>query len=163
MTPEEENEVLVQQYRKNMRKAAVDWRNDHATEHNLWTLETVKHLAFVNAAGLAGAAALYSSTELAKKATGFFGIPTTVFFALGLVLAVLDMYLNSLGALRRIHEVDGRLSAWDKIGSPQQHDATVLLAPSAAGRWLFLGAAVAGWGSAILFVAGALPFALLRI
>ncbi|MDW3683330.1 hypothetical protein RA280_16555 [Cupriavidus sp. CV2] len=146
-----------------MRAAAVKWRENHAAEHNLWTIKTVKHLAFVNAAGLAGAAALYTSADLARKATGLFGIPSTVFFALGLVLAVLDMYLNSLGALARIHEMDGRIRLWDQQRDQQQAHAEALLAPSTAGRRHFNWAGRTGWGSAILFCAGALPFALLRL
>ncbi|WP_354678729.1 hypothetical protein [Cupriavidus plantarum] len=117
MTPEQAQTIL-HEYRLRMREAAVAWRRVHADEHSAWTFETVKHLAFVNAAGLAGAAALYAAPDLGKRIVGPCGVPIALLFALGLVMAVLDMYLNSLGALARLKELDSRLKIWDKRNGP---------------------------------------------
>ncbi len=95
------DDASMREYRGRIRAAAVAWREDHRSQHDIWTIETVKHLAFVNVAGLAGTAALYASTDAAKKVTGLMGVPAAVVFAIGLAFAVLDMYFNSLGALAR--------------------------------------------------------------
>lgn len=153
---------IYREYRMRIRAAAVEWRLEHSKEYNAWTIETVKHLAFVNGAGLAGAAAIYASTDAAKKIVGPFGLPVAMIFAIGLVFAVLDMYLNSLGALARIRELDGRLKVWDGHPGPKQREADQLLRDAKAGKWLFRFAGYAGWASATLFAIGAYPFVFLR-
>jgi hypothetical protein len=63
------------------------WRRFSAEQFQLaadWTIETVKHLAIVNAAGLAGAATLVASgdaTNALKCAFGFFALLTLHFHA----------------------------------------------------------------------------------
>ncbi|WP_432260854.1 hypothetical protein [Cupriavidus sp. TMH.W2] len=156
------DDVGVREYRGRIRTAAVAWREDHRSEHNVWTIETVKHLAFVNGAGLAGAAALYASTDAAKKVSGLLGVPSAVFFAVGLAFAVLDMYFNSLGALARMKDLDARLRIWDTHPGPRQPEAKELLKDTTAGKLWFRGAELSGWLSAILFVFGAYPFVFLK-
>ncbi|WP_137927037.1 hypothetical protein [Cupriavidus sp. 2SB] len=156
------DEAGIREYRTRIRAAAVAWREDHRSQHDVWTIETVKHLAFVNGAGLAGAAALYASTDAAKKVSGLLGVPAAVFFAVGLALAVLDMYFNSLGALSRMKDLDARLRIWDNHPGPGEPEAKKLLKDTAAGKWCFIGAEFSGWLSAILFVFGAYPFVFLK-
>ncbi|HVL08673.1 MAG TPA: hypothetical protein VM512_05890 [Burkholderiaceae bacterium] len=161
MTPEQAQR-LVLEYQQRIRESAVNWRESHRAEHDLWTVETVKHLAFVNGAGLAGAAALVASTDMGKKAVVFCSIPSAVFFAVGLALAVLDMYLNSLGALARMHDLDARINVWDLAPEQGEREARVLLADTVAGADYFTWAHRTGWLSAAAFIIGAYPFALLR-
>lgn len=160
MTPDEVHRLL-EEYRTRIRDAAVRWRQEHRAEHDLWTIETVKHLAFVNAAGLAGAGALYASDKMATKAVVFCNVPSALFFAVGLALAVVDMYLNSMGALARMEEVDRRLRAWDAKPNPGEADARELLGEVRNGMAYFEWAGRVGWLSAIAFLIGAYPFALL--
>lgn len=68
--------------------AEKDWQRNSE-----WSLETVKHLAFINGAALAGCAALFASS-----APSSFHIKYSLtLFLLGLLLAVSDFYLCSRG------------------------------------------------------------------
>ena len=69
-----------------------DWQRNSE-----WTLETVKHLAVINAAALAGSAALLA----AKIIEGTQIKIAFVFFLLGLFCAVADFYFCSLGYQKR--------------------------------------------------------------
>lgn len=76
-------------------KTAVqnDWDGYGAQEWKLrddWILETVKHLALVNAAGLAGATA-----ALSRSTATFHIVIAVCVFGFGLLLAVLDLYTNA--------------------------------------------------------------------
>ena len=59
-----------------------------------WGFETIKHLAVINAAGVAGAAALYSVTAAQKGATA--ALP---WFLAGLIVTILTMWLVYVGGL----------------------------------------------------------------
>ena len=59
-----------------------------------WGFETIKHLALINAAGLAGAAALYSVPAVQKAASA--ALP---WFLVGLVVTILTMSMVYVGGL----------------------------------------------------------------
>lgn len=59
-----------------------------------WGFETIKHLAVINAAGVAGAAALYSVTVAQKGA-----IAALPWFLAGLIVTILTMWLVYVGGL----------------------------------------------------------------
>lgn len=65
----------------------------HALE---WEREVVKHLAAFNAAGLAGSAALMAATGYSTSVCVKFAL---VFFVVGALLAVLNMWLNGNGSV----------------------------------------------------------------
>lgn len=72
--------------------AENDWQRNSE-----WTLETVKHLAVINTAALAGSAALLA----AKVMDGIHIKISLILFLLGLLSAVADFYFFSLGYLKR--------------------------------------------------------------
>ncbi len=59
-----------------------------------WNLETVKHLAVFNVAGLAGAAALLTNAEYANQIATKLALP---FFAGGLICALFTLWTNMRG------------------------------------------------------------------
>lgn len=72
-------------------------------EQSAWLLETVKTLAVVNSAGLAGVSAIVASESTSKAILA--GYPAAAYFALGLLLALFDMYSNARGEDARSNEL----------------------------------------------------------
>lgn len=114
-----------------------------------WILETVKHLALVNIAGLAGATALFASEKSIwiKVSIGLFGV--------GLLLAVVDLFINA-----KAHQLNGvranalrsdahSATSWDKLVT-----AATAKPSSSDGDLCTECAEVAGALSGILAVAG---------
>jgi hypothetical protein len=140
------------QYRSLVRQALVDWRPQFLTAFQTWNLETVRTLALVNSAGLAGVSAIYASDSAAKIYLGSY--PSAAFFALGLVVALLNMYANSQGHLRREREVFSRIVEFDN----GKLDLQAALRPAVAGKYCFWTAEIAGWSALVFFCAGGWPF-----
>ncbi|MEX3982797.1 hypothetical protein AB4Y45_27875 [Paraburkholderia sp. EG287A] len=140
------------QYRSLVRQALVEWRPQFLAAFQTWNLETVRTLALVNSAGLAGVSAIYASDNAAKVYLGAY--PSAAFFAFGLVCALLNMYANSLGHLRREREVFSRIIALDGGTLDPQR----ALEPATAGKYWFWTAEGAGWSTLVLFCAGGWPF-----
>jgi hypothetical protein len=126
------------------------WKSYSARQWELqaeWTIETVKHLAIVNGGGVAGAATLLSGEPTgALKAA-------LLLFTFGLVFAVLDFYLNSVGYQKRAVDADGR--ARDLRGTVTWSGLTTVSNRSTdpAGRWFPIAECI-GWLSALLCLAG---------
>lgn len=130
----------------------TQWSTYGAQEWKLrddWILETVKHLALVNIAGLAGAIALYAANQslALKLSIGAFGI--------GLLLAVIDLFVNAkahyLNGLRANTLRGGvkQAKSWDDL------DATAKAKwSSASGDRCTECAEVAGGVSALLAIIG---------
>lgn len=140
------------EYRKLVRKALLDWRSTFSEGFWTWTLETVRTLALVNSAGLAGVAAIFASDGAAKAILGRY--PSSAAFAIGLAAAAVDMYANSIGNLRRQNEISGRIEDFDK----QELKPKDALTPTKTGKYAFRIAETAGWISAVAFLVGAWPF-----
>lgn len=128
------------------------WRDYGDQEWKLrddWILETVKHLAIVNIAGLAGAAALYGADKsLALKIS-------IGSFAVGLLLALIDLftnakahYFNGLRANDYRHEAK-TANSWSGLNAAATAKWT-----SDAGDRCTACAEVAGIMSAVLAIAG---------
>lgn len=73
-----------------------------------WNLETVKHLAVLNVAGLAGAAALLTNAEYAQQITTKLALP---FFAGGLIFALFTFWTNMRGYALAYRHADKQRSA----------------------------------------------------
>lgn len=73
-----------------------------------WTMEVVKHLAIINVAGLAGSVTLIAA-QMSKEVNRSYFVYAAVFFLSGLILAVLDMYMNSFGYYKRMEEIQKRI------------------------------------------------------
>ncbi|MDW3682405.1 hypothetical protein RA280_11720 [Cupriavidus sp. CV2] len=77
-----------------------------------WDLEGVKHLVVLNAAGFAGVATLLAGSK--RPAPEWIGPLTLLGFGLGVVLAVLNMYLGTVSFNRIAGETAARNEAiWD--------------------------------------------------
>lgn len=87
-----------------------------------WILETVKHLAIVNIAGLAGSTALYANLKNDPSTALKFSIGL---FGLGLLLAVVDLFTNA-----RAHYLNGLRanSLRDNAHMAESWDALVAVA-----------------------------------
>jgi len=83
----------------------------------MWNLETVRTLALVNSAGLAGVSAIYASDSAAKVHLGAY--PSAALFAFGLVCSLLNMYANSQG----ICDAKGRFSRGSLLSTEETRSA----------------------------------------
>jgi hypothetical protein len=140
--------------RKAIRELAIEWRRDVISQQTIWSFETVKHLAFVNGAGLAGAATLYASSSEIKL-----GPAPAIAFASGLLLAVLDMHINALTHQTRSRAIGERISQFDQ----SEITGEQLFADLPVGETGFKVAAGIGMLSAVCFVIGVIPFVALAI
>lgn len=131
---------------------------EEANQMHEWTMEVVKHLAIINAAGLAGAATLIA-TQISETIHRSYFVFSAIAFALGLTLAVVDMHLNSMGHLARVKEMRRRIDELrDLYKSSSFHLLKILKenaieAPFNSGGW-FTAAGICGWISAIAFISG---------
>ncbi|VVE87539.1 hypothetical protein PBR20603_01475 [Pandoraea bronchicola] len=80
-----------------------------------------------------------------------------MYFAFGLASAVIDMYANAMGHLRRANEITKRIDKWDKLKSPPSNPLD-LLSPLRRGKLAFIFAELFGWLSAGGFLLGVIPF-----
>jgi len=85
--------------------------------HAEWSIETVKHLAVLNAGGVAGCAALLATTRPLNEPALRLGV---VIFSLGLICAVLTFWLGAYAYSKRAREHDeraaecARATNWDE-------------------------------------------------
>lgn len=146
-----DNERYLAEHRRLVREALYLWRKESLAAHQEWVLETVRTLALVNAAGLAGVAAIYASDKTTKLLGSY---PSGAFFFAGLACAALTMHQNSLGFHFRQQEIKARIDSLDS-GELNTTDA---LRPATRGAQNFRLADVLGWSSGALFLVGAWPF-----
>lgn len=112
-----------------------------------WDLEIAKHLAAFNGAGLAGTAALMAATGYSSSLCIRFAL---VFFVVGALLSVLNMWLNGNGLLVTYQAQEARrqlvnkAQTWGALKSqpPQAEDLP-------ANDWHDM-AILVGWSSAVL-------------
>lgn len=110
-----------------------------------WATEAVKHLAFVNGAGLAGTTALLGNSHLYSKP---WLLGATACLGVGLILALLCMWLESKGCEQRAKDLDRRARAvknsttWKSYAEAQNEEYK-----DAGARW-FKVSICTGWGSA---------------
>ena len=118
--------------------------------HSQWTIETVKHLAAVNIAGIAGSAAILAGTSqgatlLLKRAL--------VAFTVGLLMALLDFWLNSIAYSKRGNDANERLVSARRANSYEDL-AWANRDYVDPGKTLFTIAEYVGWISALSAISG---------
>ncbi|AOJ86131.1 hypothetical protein WS87_05345 [Burkholderia sp. MSMB0856] len=74
------------------------WWERLSERSSTWDLETVKHLVVLNAAGFAGVATLLAGSK--PPHSKWIGVATLLGYGLGVVLAILNMYLASVSFSR---------------------------------------------------------------
>lgn len=137
---------------RSVRQALVEWRETFCEGFRDWILETVKTLALINSAGLAGVAAIFASDGAARVMLGRY--PSAALFAFGLAAAVVDMYANARGNLAREGELLRRIHRLDR-GELHPSNAFTKIQ---GGKVAFTVASCAGWLSGAAFLIGAWPF-----
>ncbi|VVE34881.1 hypothetical protein PFI31113_03807 [Pandoraea fibrosis] len=142
-----DHDTQLAELRSGAAEALNKWRETTSTLRQSYTLETVKHLAFINGAGLAGAATALASIGGSAKL-----LPSLALFAFGLVFAVLDLYLNSLAFHRLERAISARINEIARAKS--YGDLLILYRDPHEGDALFRWAAGIGWLSALGAVAG---------
>ena len=121
-------------------------------KNSAWTLETVKHLAIINGAGLAGCSAMLAKATSEKPLIYAFFL-----FAIGLLLAVADMYFVSIGYWKRaekysdIHLKIKKSTFHDEIYAPIKTNNFKI-------EWQFTFSSILGWTSAIMAVLAGIFF-----
>ncbi|MFY2839377.1 hypothetical protein [Achromobacter xylosoxidans] len=117
-----------------------------------WNLETVKHLAIFNVAGLAGAAALVAGTKYADHFAMKLSLPT---FAIGLLMALLTLWTRTRGYSASLDNIDKQrkkslaAGTWQELHSAWQPPVTAMK-PS---DWHSIGNRT-GWASALIGTLG---------
>jgi len=131
-------------------KQSEQWWERHSRDawaaNSSWAIETVKHLAFVSGAGLAGATALLGSTNRFSNNALF---AATALFGIALILALLCMWLESTGYMKRAVDLDERVKSIRAATTWKAYaDAHGKEYKDAGSRWFKISLFV-GWGSAI--------------
>lgn len=113
-----------------------------------WKMEAVKHLSTINIAGLAGAAALLTFR------TGDLVLEWSfVLFTLGLVLSIIDFWLNSQGYWLRGMGDNQRIIDIRKAQNYEAFFKTSAIESTTGQDWLEAALRV-GWLSAVMAIAG---------
>jgi hypothetical protein len=143
---------LQEESRRRVRASLFEWKQQTDGLFKEWILETVKTLALLNSAGLAGVAAIFASDGVAKAMLGNY--PSAALFMVGLMAAGFDMYFNAQGWLGRNIEIFERIKRFDA----DELEARRAFEMTRKGERWFVAASIAGWTSAVMFVLGAWPF-----
>ena len=115
-------------------------------EATQWDIETVRHLAAFNGAGLAGSAALLAAS--ARFADAISVKIALLGFSLGLILAVLNLWLNTQGHIRtlkhtiRQHRMSIDAATWEHLKAADSETA------ANGDKWHSVAVCI-GWVSAI--------------
>ncbi|WP_343656155.1 hypothetical protein [Cupriavidus sp.] len=131
------------QRRQYARKTLDDWWLRLERMGTTWDLETIKHVVVINAAGFAGVSTLLAGTAQLPKLIG--GIALAA-YGLGVILAVLNMYLASQSFFRMNMEISERIGLLYK----PETDVSTLYAFPKRGRWLRRAGSTCGWIAALL-------------
>ncbi|MEB2544342.1 hypothetical protein [Burkholderia cenocepacia] len=136
--------------RRAARSMLDQWWERLSERSSTWDLETVKHLVVLNAAGLAGAATLLAGAK--PPHSKWIGAATLLGYGLGVVLAILNMYLASVSFSRMLDEVKSRMVEVGDLSTPIAHVYDRLT----AGRRINVAGQVCGWGSAVFAIGSTL-------
>ncbi|KVU21218.1 hypothetical protein WK62_19725 [Burkholderia ubonensis] len=136
--------------RRAARSMLDQWWERLSERSSTWDLETVKHLVVLNAAGFAGVATLLASAKLPHPK--WVGAATLLGYGLGVVLAILNMYLASVSFSRMLNEVKSRMVEVGDLSKPIDHVYDRLT----AGRRINIACQVCGWGSAVFAIGSTL-------
>lgn len=133
--------------RQALRGSLDQWWERLEALSSTWDLETVKHLVVLNAAGFAGVATLLAGGKLPQPKWA--GAAPLLGYGLGVVFAIANMYLASVGYSRMREEVKNRIVAVGDLSQQVDHVFDRL----AGGRRFNIAGQACGWSSAMLAVA----------
>lgn len=136
--------------RRAARSMLDQWSERLSERLSTWDLETVKHLVVLNAAGFAGAATLLAGAK--PPHLKWIGAATLLGYGLGVVLAILNMYLASVSFSRMLDEVKSRMIEVGDLSKPIDHVYDRLT----AGRPINIAGQVCGWASAVFAIGSTL-------
>lgn len=146
-------EVHLQHFTDATGRAADAWSR-YATEswthQTNWAIETVKHLAITNVAGIAGAAALLAGGKPFNEDQLKIAI---ISFTLGLLMTLVDFCLVSNGYWRRATDQQQRSYAIKNSSSWSEYISSEPEYTDKGKRW-FTTAGYVGWTSAIGAIIG---------
>lgn len=117
-----------------------------------WNLETVKHLAIFNVAGLAGAAALIAGTKYTDHFAVKLSLPA---FAIGVLMALLTLWTRTRGYAASLEHIDKQrkkslaAGTWEELHGAWMGPDTAMK-PS---DWHAIGNRT-GWASALIGMIG---------
>lgn len=131
--------------RKLYRTSLDGWWERLTQRSSEWDLETVKHLVVLNAAGIAGVATLLAGSAKGLR-PAWIGPSTLLCYGLGVILAVLNMYLVSVRLGLMAGEVKQRIMKTSDL-SEKMDD---IFDDLGAGKRLGIAGQVCGWGAGIL-------------
>lgn len=123
-------------------------------ETSQWNIETVRHLALFNAAGIAGTATLLAVSSFTDEALVRYSL---IAFAVGMVCAIFTLWSNAQGYQRHSEIADEQrrkirdAATW---AASSDADSDYLKKRPKALRW-HLAAEILGWTSAALGIVGA--------
>ncbi|MGD7291081.1 hypothetical protein ACQCP0_18995 [Ralstonia pseudosolanacearum] len=137
------------------RKSLEGWWERLTQRGSEWDLETVKHLVVLNAAGIAGVATLLAGAGKGLLAA-WVGPSTLLCYGLGVILAILNMYLVSVRFGLMAGEIKARITKTWELSERMDH----IFDDLTAGRRLGIAGQVCGWGSAVLAVASTVALCL---
>lgn len=116
-----------------------------------WTVETVKHLATVNIAGIAGVAALLTSENTSSNMLRW----ALISFTVGLLLALLDFWLNSMGYWKRATNIHKHVINASIASNDFELSSAATITSDAGKDWFDVAVRV-GWTSALSAIIGGL-------
>lgn len=129
--------------RERLRIALEAWWERLTQRASEWDLETVKHLVVLNAAGIAGVATLLAGGG--HQFHPAWGGPAILFvYGLGVIFAVLNMYLASAHFDKKAGEVKTRIARVYDLSDQLDN----LFDDLSAGRKFSISGQVCGWLSA---------------
>jgi len=129
--------------RERLRIALDAWWERLTQRTSEWNLETVKHLVVLNAAGIAGVATLLAGAGHQFR-PAWVGPAILFGYGLGVIFAVLNMYLVSVDFDRKAVEVKTRIARVYDLSDPLDDVFNDL----SAGRRFGIAGQVCGWLSA---------------
>lgn len=99
--------------------ALQEWWERLSERSSAWDLETVKHLVVLNAAGFAGVATLLAGNKLLQPR--LIGAVALLGYGIGVVFAILNMYLASVSFTMMLDEVKERMMATADLSKSIDH------------------------------------------
>lgn len=151
---QQENDASATEFRESRRRVTQvmadheRWQWQMQTE---WTVETVKHLATVNIAGIAGVAALLASGKTSPEILRW----ALISFTVGLLLALFDFWLNSKGYWKRAMSIRKHVLECSVASNEDELIKATEISDDAGKDWFDFAVSI-GWASAVVAVIGGL-------
>ncbi|MFJ5483092.1 MULTISPECIES: hypothetical protein [Pectobacterium] len=147
-------EISLLHFATTTHNATETWQS-HADQawqlHVNWAIETIKHIAIVHTAGLAGCAALLATDKTLRNCTTLLG---TLCFSLGLLFIAITLHLGSTAYLKRAQDHHGRANSVRNSTSWEAYVAAQSSYQKDAGKRWTQYAQITGWAAASFAIIG---------